>query len=201
MRGKISEIELQIIQIDQELSSEVAKELREVDGKIGEFVERKVTAEDQLKRVELRAPQSGIVHQLGIHTIGGIVSAADPVMLIVPESDLLSVEAKISPQDIDQLYLGQATSLRFSAFNQRTTPEIQGTISRISADVSPDQRTGQNFYTARVAIAADQLARLGNVKVLPGMPAEIFARTYDRNVLSYFTKPLTDQIVRAFRER
>jgi HlyD family secretion protein len=201
VRGKISEIELQIIQIDQELSSEVAKELREVDGKIGEFVERKVTAEDQLKRVELRAPQSGIVHQLGIHTIGGIVSAADPVMLIVPESDLLSVEAKISPQDIDQLYLGQATSLRFSAFNQRTTPEIQGTISRISADVSPDQRTGQNFYTARVAIAADQLARLGNVKVLPGMPAEIFARTYDRNVLSYFTKPLTDQIVRAFRER
>jgi HlyD family secretion protein len=201
VRGKISEIELQIIQIDQELSSEVAKELREVDGKIGEFVERKVTAEDQLKRVELRAPQSGIVHQLGIHTIGGVVSPADPVMLIVPESDLLSVEAKISPQDIDQLYVGQATSLRFSAFNQRTTPEIQGAISRISADVSPDQRTGQNFYTARITIPAEELARLGNVKVLPGMPAEIFARTYDRSVLSYFTKPLTDQIVRAFRER
>jgi HlyD family secretion protein len=201
VRGKISEIELQIIQIDQELSSEVAKELREVDGKIGEFVERKVTAEDQLKRVELRAPQSGIVHQLGIHTIGGVVSPADPVMLIVPESDLLSVEARVSPQDIDQLYLGQPTTLRFSAFNQRTTPEIQGTISRISADVSPDQRTGQNFYTARITIPGDELARLGNVKVLPGMPAEIFARTYDRSVLSYFTKPLTDQIVRAFRER
>jgi membrane fusion protein, type I secretion system len=201
VRGKISEIELQIIQIDQDLSSEVAKELREVDGKIGEFVERKVTAEDQLKRVELRAPQSGIVHQLGIHTIGGVVSPADPVMLIVPESDLLSVEARISPQDIDQLYLGQPTSLRFSSFNQRTTPEIQGTISRISADVSSDQRTGQNFYTARIAIPADELARLGNVKVLPGMPAEIFARTHDRSVLSYFTKPLTDQVVRAFRER
>jgi HlyD family secretion protein len=201
VRGKISEIELQIIQIDQELSSEVAKELREVDGKIGEFVERKVTAEDQLKRVELRAPQSGIVHQLGIHTIGGVVSPADPVMLIVPESDLLSVEAKIAPQDIDQLYPGQATSLRFSAFNQRTTPEIQGAISRISADVSPDQRTGQNFYTARITIPAEELARLGNVRVLPGMPAEIFARTYDRSLLSYFIKPLTDQIVRAFRER
>jgi HlyD family secretion protein len=201
VRGKMSEIELQIIQIDQDLSSEVAKELREVDGKIGEFVERKVTAEDQLKRVELRAPQSGIVHQLGIHTVGGVVSPADPVMLIVPESDLLSVEAKIAPQDIDQLFPGQPTSLRFSAFNQRTTPEIQGTISRISADVSPDQRSGQNFYTARVAIKADELARLGNVRVLPGMPAEIFARTYDRSVLSYFTKPLTDQIFRAFRER
>ena len=201
VRGKISEIELQIIQIDQDLSSEVAKELREVDGKIGEFIERKVTAEDQLKRVDIRAPQNGIVHQLGVHTIGGVVSPADPVMLIVPEADLLIVEAKISPQDIDQLYVGQAASLRFSAFNQRTTPEIQGAVSRISADVTSDQRTGQNFYTARISITPDELARLGNVKLLPGMPAEIFAKTYDRSVLSYFTKPLSDQIVRAFRER
>jgi HlyD family secretion protein len=201
VRGKISEIELQIIQIDQDLSSEVAKELREVDGKIGEFIERRVTAEDQLKRVDIRAPQNGIVHQLGVHTIGGVVSPADPVMLIVPESDFLSVEAKVSPQDIDQLYVGQAASVRFSAFNQRTTPEIQGAVSRISADVTSDQRTGQNFYTARISITPDELARLGNVKLLPGMPAEIFAKTYDRSVLSYFTKPLSDQIVRAFRER
>jgi HlyD family secretion protein len=201
VRGKISEIELQIIQVDQDLSSEVAKELREIDGKIGEFVERKVTAEDQLKRVDMRAPQNGIVHQLGVHTIGGVVSPADPVMLIVPESDFLSVEAKVSPQDIDQLYVGQSASLQFSAFNQRTTPEIQGAVSRISADVTSDQRTGQNFYTVRISIPPDQLARLGNVKLLPGMPAEIFAKTYDRSVLSYFTKPLSDQIVRAFRER
>jgi membrane fusion protein, type I secretion system len=201
VRGKISEIELQIIQIDQDLSSEVAKELREIDGKIGEFIERKVTAEDQLKRVDIRAPQDGVVHQLSVHTIGGVVTPADPVMLIVPEADLLTVEARISPQDIDQLYVGQAASLRFSAFNQRTTPEIQGAISRISADVTSDQRTGQNFYTARVSITSEELARLGKIKLLPGMPAEIFARTYDRSVLSYFTKPLSDQIVRAFRER
>jgi HlyD family secretion protein len=201
VRGKVSEIELQIIQINQDLSSEVAKELREIDGKIGEFIERKVTAEDQLKRVDIRAPQNGVVHQLNVHTIGGVVSPADPVMLIVPEADLLTVEAKVSPQDIDQLYVGQPASMRFTAFNQRTTPEIQGAISRISADVTSDQRTGQNFYTARVSITAEELARLGSVKLLPGMPAEIFARTYDRSVLSYFTKPLSDQIVRAFRER
>jgi HlyD family secretion protein len=201
VRGKISEIELQIIQIDQELSSEVAKELREIDGKIGEFIERKVTAEDQLKRVDIRAPQNGLVHQLSVHTVGGVVTPAEPVMLIVPEADLLIVEAKISPQDIDQLYLGQPASLRFSAFNQRTTPEIQGAISRISADVTSDQRTGQNFYTARVSITPEELARLGNIKLLPGMPAEIFAKTYDRSVLSYFIKPLSDLVVRAFRER
>lgn len=201
VHGKISETELQILQIDQDLSSEVAKELREVDGKIGEFVERKVTAEDQLKRVDIRAPQNGVVHQLNVHTIGGVVSPADPVMLIVPEADLLTVEAKFSPQDIDQLYVGQVASLRFSAFNQRTTPEIQGAISRISADVTSDQRTGQNFYTARLSIPPEELARLGAVKLHPGMPAEIFARTYDRSVLSYFVKPLSDQIARVFRER
>jgi HlyD family secretion protein len=201
VRGKVSEIELQIIQIDQDLSSEVAKELREIDGKIGEFIERKVTAEDQLKRAHILAPQNGVVHQLSVHTIGGVVSPADPVMLIVPEADLLTVEAKVAPQDIDQLYVGQTASLRFTAFNQRTTPEIKGAISRISADVTSDQRTGQNFYTARVSMTAEELARLGNVKLLPGMPAEIFARTYDRSVLSYFLKPLSDQIVRAFRER
>jgi HlyD family secretion protein len=200
-RGKSSEIELQILQIDQDLSSEVAKELREVDARIGEFIERKVAAEDQLKRVDIRAPQDGVVHQLAAHTIGGVVSPTDPVMLIVPEADFLSVEAKFSPQDIDQLRIGQDVVLRFSAFNQHTTPEILGAISRISADVTADQRTGQNFYTIRISISPDELARLGAVKLLPGMPVEVFAKTYDRNVMSYIIKPLHDQMMRAFRER
>jgi HlyD family secretion protein len=200
-RGKISEIELQIIQIDQDLSSDVAKELREVEGKIGEFSERKVAAEDQLKRIDLRAPQDGVVHQLAVHTVGGVVTAGDPVMLIVPEADTLSVEAKVSPQDIDQLRLGQPAGLRFSAFNQRTTPEINGTISRISADVSTDQRSGQSFYTVRISITPEEIARLGDVKLVPGMPVEAFMKTYDRTVISYFTKPLQDQVMRAFRER
>jgi HlyD family secretion protein len=200
-RGKISETELQIIQIDQDLSSDVAKELREVDGKIGEFTERKVTAEDQLKRIDLRAPQNGVVHQLAVHTVGGVVTAGDPVMLIVPEADALSIEAKIFPQDIDQLHLGQAAGLRFSAFNQRTTPEINGTITRISADVSRDEKSGQSYYTVRIGISPEEIARLGNVKLVPGMPVEAFMKTYDRTVISYFTKPLHDQILRAFRER
>jgi HlyD family secretion protein len=200
-RGKISETELQIIQIDQDLSSDVARELREVDGKIGEFTERKVTAEDQLKRIDLRAPQDGVVHQLAVHTVGGVVTAGDPVMLIVPEADALSIEARIFPQDIDQLHLGQAAGLRFSAFNQRTTPEINGTISHISADVSREDKTGQSYYTVRIGIRPEEIARLGNVKLVPGMPVEAFMKTYDRTVISYFTKPLHDQILRAFRER
>jgi HlyD family secretion protein len=200
-RGKISEVEQQIIQIDQDLSSEVARDLREVESKIGEFIERKVSAEDQLKRVDIRSPQDGVVHQLATHTVGGVVAPGDPIMMIVPEADQLSVEAKVSPQDIDQLRVGQTAGLRFTAFNQRTTPEIAGTVSRISADVSVDQRNGQNFFTMRVSTTADETRRLGDVKLIPGMPVEIFAKTYDRSVLSYFTKPLHDQIARAFRER
>lgn len=200
-RGKITEIEQQIIQIDQDLGSEVQRDLRETEAKIGEYIERKVAAEDQLNRVDIRAPQAGLVHQLAVHTVGGVVSPGEPVMMIVPEADGLSVEARVLPQDIDQLYVGQPTGLRFTAFNQRTTPEISGTISRISADVAQDQRNGQPYFIIRVATPPDAIERLGEVKLLPGMPVEIFAKTYDRTVLSYFTKPLSDQLLRALRER
>jgi HlyD family secretion protein len=200
-RGKVSETELQIIQIDQDLSSEVAKELREVESKIGEFTERKIAAEDQLKRIDIRAPQDGYVLQLAVHTVGGVINAGELIMLIVPQADDLSVEAKVPPQEIDQLRIGQPTGLRFSAFNQGTTPEISGTVSHISADISADQRTGQNFYTVRVAIAKEEIAKLGDVRLVPGMPVEMFAKTYDRTALSYFVKPLHDQATRAFRER
>jgi HlyD family secretion protein len=200
-KGKIAETTLQILQIDQDIASDVAKELREVDGKIGEFIERKVTAEDQLKRIDIRAPQDGTVFQLAVHTIGGVITAGDPIMLIVPDADNLSVEVKVNPQDIDQLQLNQKAILRFTAFNVRTTPEIEGTVTRISADTSTDQRTGQSYYTVRIAMAADQVERLGDVKLLPGMPVEAFVQTGDRTMFSYLIKPLHDQFVRAFREK
>jgi membrane fusion protein, type I secretion system len=200
-KGKIAETALQILQIDQDIASDVAKELREVDGKIGEFIERKVAAEDQLKRIDVRAPQDGTVFQLAVHTVGGVITAGDPIMLIVPEADNLSVEAKVNPQDIDQLQLNQKAMLRFTAFNARTTPEIEGTVTRISADTSTDQRTGQSYYTVRIGMAADQVERLGDVKLLPGMPVEAFVQTGDRTMLSYLMKPLHDQFVRAFREK
>jgi HlyD family secretion protein len=200
-KGKITETELQIIQIDQDLSSDVAKELRETDGKIGEFVERKVTAQDQLKRIDIRAPQDGIVFQSTANTVGGVVTAGDPIMLIVPESDQLMIEVKVEPKDIDQVQFGQAVVLRFSAFNLRTTPEINGTVSRIAADTSTDQRTGQTYYTVRIAITPEQIARLGDVKLTPGMPVEAFIQTGERTMLTYLVKPLHDQLMRSFREK
>ena len=200
-RAKVAETELEIIQIDRDLASEVARELREIDAKIGEFVERKIAAQDQLRRIDIRAPQSGTVHQSSVHTVGGVVSPGEQIMLIVPEADNLTVEAKVAPQDIDQLYLGQAAMLRFSAFNQRTTPEIKATVSRISADITTDERSGLSYYTIRAAMSADEVARLGDVSLVPGMPVEVFVKTGDRKVISYLVKPLSDQIARAFREQ
>jgi HlyD family secretion protein len=200
-KGKINELELQIIQIDQELSSEVAKEMREIDGKIGEFIERKVTAEDQLRRIDIRSPQDGTVFQSNVHTVGGVISAGDAIMLVVPAADNLTIEAKVNPQDINQLQVGQKATLRFTSFNQQSTPEIDGTVSRISADITTDQRTGIGYYTIRIAMSAQELARLGEVKLVPGMPVEAFVQTGDRTVISYLAKPLTDHFQRAFREK
>ena len=200
-RGKISEHELQMLQIDQELSSEVARELRDVDGKIGEFVERKVTAEDQLRRIEIRAPQDGTVFQSNVHTVGGVIAAGDTIMMVVPDAETLTVEAKVNPQDIDQLYLGQKTLLRFTTFNQRTTPEIYGTVTRISADITTDARTGTSHYTIRLRMTPQEIAKLGDVRLVPGMPVEAFVQTGQRTVMSYLTKPLFDQLTRAFREK
>lgn len=200
-RGRMAEIELQILQIDQDLSSEVAKELREVDGRIGEFIERKIAAEDQLRRIDIKAPQTGYVHQLGVHTVGGVVPPGDPLMMIVPEAEPLSIEAKLQPQDIDQIHAGQPAGMRFSAFNQRTTPEITGFVHRISADVMSDQRSGASYYVVRIGVSPAELGRLGDVRLVPGMPVEVFMKTYDRTVASYFLKPLHDQVSRAFRER
>jgi HlyD family secretion protein len=200
-KGKITETELQIIQVDKDVVSEVSKDLRETNDKIGEFVERKVTAEDQLRRVDIRAPQDGMVLQSSVHTVGGVITAGDTIMLIVPQTDDLQVEAKVNPQDIDKLQIGQKTLLRLSAFNQRTTPELNGVVSRVSPDVTTDQRTGQSYYTIRVSMPPEEIARLGEAKLIPGMPVEAFVQTGDRTVLSYLMKPLNDQLMRAFREK
>lgn len=200
-KGKIAELELQILQIDQDLSSEVAKELRDVDGKIGEFVERKITAEDQLKRIDIRSPQDGTVFQSNVHTVGGVITAGDAIMMVVPNADNLTVEAKVNPQDIDQLRVGQKALLRFTTFNQRTTPEIYGAVTRVSADISTDQRSGASYYTVRIGMSAEEIARLGEVRLVPGMPVEAFVQTGERTVMSYLVKPLYDQLSRAFREK
>lgn len=199
-KGRSAEIALQIIQIDQDLRSEVAAELRDVQGRIHEFVERQVAAEEELRRIDLRSPQDGVVHQLAVHTVGGIVGAGEQLMLIVPVNDKLFVEAHIARNDIDQVTPGQPAILRLSAFNQQTTPELTGVLEKVSPDLSVDERTGAAFYTARISLPTGEVARLGELVLAPGMPVEVFLPSTKRTILSYLIKPVSDQIERSFRD-
>jgi HlyD family secretion protein len=198
--GKIAEVELQIIQVDQDFRSKVAEELSEVRTKISELAERKIAAEDQLRRVDIRSPQTGWVHELAVHTVGGVITPSETIMLIVPKDDALSVESRVQPNDIDQLHPDQPVRLRFSAFNQRTTPQLNGKVSWISPDLTQDQHTNTSYYTIRIKVPGQEIARLRGLKVLPGMPVEAFIQTENRTVFSYLVKPLADQVMRSFRD-
>jgi HlyD family secretion protein len=200
IRGKINEIELQVSQIDRDMRAEVGRELADIRGRISELSEKKIAAEDNLKRIDIRAPQDGIVLQLTVHTVGGVIAPGEQIMLIVPQAEALTVEAKIAPHEINQVHVGQAATVRFSGLNQRTAPELNATVSRISADVTQDPKTGIYFYIVRVAVPEEELERLDDVKLIPGMPVEIFMQTDERTVLSYLIRPLHDQLTRAFRE-
>jgi HlyD family secretion protein len=200
-RGRISEAELQILQLDQNFRTEAAKEERDLESRLSEVKEKVIAAGDQFDRVNIRAPQSGIVHQMSIHTVGGVIGPGETVMLIVPRNDVLVLEGKVEPQDIDQIEVGAPVHVRVMAGNQRTTPELQGVLERKAADLTQDQKNNHSYYVVRVALAKEELKKLGSLKLMPGMPAEAFIVTGERTPLQYLLKPLRDQIAHAFRER
>jgi HlyD family secretion protein len=200
INSKIAETELLILQIDRTLESEVAKEIRENETRLNELREKLATAEDQLRRVELKAPREGIVHQLQVHTVGGVIAPGAVVMNIVPERDTLVIDARVTPIDIDQIYPDQPARVRFSAFNTRTTPELNGRVFRIAADLSRDEKTGVTYYLVGLKIDEEEMKKLGKLRLIPGMPAEGFIKTTERTIASFLVRPLRDHMNRAFRE-
>lgn len=199
--GKIAETRLQILQQTEELRADAMKELRDIQLRLAELKERRIAAEDQLQRVEIRAPVSGIVHQSNAHTVGGVIPATEPAMLIVPGDDLLALEVRIPPQEIDQIFIGQTAIVKLHAFNQRTTPEFSGTVTRVGSDVVRDQQSGASFYIARLKLTPDSLKEAGALTILPGMQAEAFIDAGARSPYEYLARPIKDQFSRAFRER
>jgi HlyD family secretion protein len=200
-QGKISEAELQIVQVDQQFRSEVVKDLREAEDKEAELTQKKVAAQDVLNRIDIRAPTSGIVHDLVEHTIGGVIAPGEVLMQIVPDTDDLQIEAKLQINDIDQVHVGQRTNVRFAAFNQRTTPSLNGFVSYVSADSTPDKQGNAAFYTVRATLPEQEVKRLGGLQLVSGMPAQVFLETGSRTMFSYLTKPIAEQMRRAFSER
>jgi HlyD family type I secretion membrane fusion protein len=200
-KTRISEIRVQILSIQENSRTEAQRELSLVETKLSELVNRRMALEDRLSRTDIRAPISGRVHELRIHTVGGVITPAEVLATIVPSEAKLKVEVKITPLSIDQVSIGRPARLRFSTFNQRTTPELMGELSYVSPATTREPTSGQMHYVGHVTVAQDELAKLGTDKLMPGMPVEVFITTEERTALSYIARPLTDQFNRAFRER
>ncbi len=199
-REMIGERRIQIIQLDEQFREQVLTELQTVRSKIAQLQEQQIAARDRLRRVDIRAPQSGVVHQLAVHTVGGVIGAGQTLMFVVPGSDVLIAEARVRPIDVDQVHAGQGAIIRLSSFDQRTTPELKARVMTLSPDLSRDAVTGVSYYTARLVIEDGELEKLNGKRLVPGMPVEMFIETGERSVLSYLVKPLSDQLAHVFRE-
>ena len=199
-KAKIGQARLQIVKIDQDFRAEVMKDLRETQDKEAELIEKDVTAKDQLDRIDIRAPTSGTIHQLAVHTIGGVVRSGDVIMEIVPDTDDLEIEGHLPPNAIDQVKRGQQAYLRFSAFDRQTTPQVAGTLSYVSADLSRDEQTNASFYVVRIDLVGSERRRLKGLTLVSGMPVEVFLQTNSRTMVSYLLKPISDQFRRMFDE-
>lgn len=200
-RATIAEKQLQIEQITTEFMQRALDELQRTRQVLAEATQQKVAAEHRLTRTTIRSPQTGIVHESVVHTVGGVVGSGQTLMMIVPQSDDLLVGIQIDPMDIDQIRTGQRVQLRFSSLDQRKVPEAWGNIEKVSPDLVVDQHTGRRFYTANVRIEAEERARLPEgIRLLPGMPVEAFVTTGERSVLDYLIHPFVAELQLTFRE-
>ncbi|MBI3674191.1 MAG: HlyD family type I secretion periplasmic adaptor subunit, partial [Rhizobiales bacterium] len=198
---KIAELKLQIIQIDDSSRAQSLTDLRDAEGKIAEYSERRLASLARLGRTEIKSPIEGEIYQLAVHTIGGVITPAETLLLIVPDSDELVLQAQVSPRNIDQVEMGQKARVRFPALNSRFTPEIGAEVTQVSADTTRVDQNTPAFYAVRLRIPPDELAKLEGKKLKPGMPAEAFIQTSAQTPLTYLVKPMLDQVARAFREK
>jgi HlyD family type I secretion membrane fusion protein len=199
--GTIIETELQILQIDIDFREKVHEELRKVTSQLAEVQEQKSALEEKLRRTRIISPVAGRVFDISIHTVGGIVEPAKPILQIMPDNDRLIIEARIQTIDIDQVHIGQAAAVSLTAFDTRTTPVLDAKVAKISASQLVDKATNVPYYTVEILLLKDQISRLEEDQILlPGMPTEIFLRTSERSPLDYLLKPLMVQIMKAFKE-
>ena len=200
LKGDISRLEIEKLRLGSSRREEAISELRDLSVQEIELVERELSTRDTLSKMELRTPVSGVIYGSRVFALQSVISPADPIMFVIPQDQPLIVSARIESIHIDQVHVGQEAALRFSAFDQRTTPEIFGTVSKLSADVFTDETTGQSYYQAELLPTESELEKLDGQTLLPGMPVEAFIKTAERSPLSYLVKPLMDYFNKAFRE-
>ncbi|PWE32912.1 HlyD family type I secretion periplasmic adaptor subunit [Maritimibacter sp. 55A14] len=200
IQNSIRDTQLEILQSDREFKEQVVTELREVTSRHEELILEIVTIEKQLERVDILAPANGIIHELQVSTVGGVVAPEATILQIVPVSEGVEFEVRVDPNSIDQIFVGQRAKVQFPAFDMKTAPVLYGSLAGISPSTVKDPATGRAYYRVQLVLPPEELERLGAVHLVPGMPVQAFMQTGARSVLSYLTKPLSDQLDLAFRE-
>ncbi len=200
LKAQIHEAEAQIARADKDFREQVSRDLTTVQAQLYTLIEQRAAAEDRLERGEIRAPQAGRILDLRVHTKGGVITAGDPIMNIIPSDDELVLMAQVPPADVDRVSMGLDATIRLTAFNQDTTPEITGKVQTISADSVYDEVKQTSFFRTQISISKAELSKIGGLQLVPGMPAEILIKTGERQVISYLMKPLLDSFARTFRD-
>ncbi len=199
-RGKIAETGIERVRLTSKTQETAIDELRDLEFREIELREKRLSLTQQIERLQLRAPVAGVIYGNTADTLRAVIRPADPVLYIVPTDAELVVRAEIETQNINKVHLGQTATLRYSAFDARTTPEVEGHVTAVSADAFQDQQTGRKYYRADISIDAEARDQLAGLVILPGMPVEAFITTEERSPLAYLVKPMTDYFTKAFRE-
>lgn len=198
--GRVTEIDIEILKRGSTRREDANTQLRDLGYRELELAERRRALIEQIDRLDIRAPVAGVVHALQVTTPRSVIRAAEPVLYLVPQDRPLVIAARVAPIHVDEIRIGQEVTLRFAAFDSRTTPELFGQVARISADALVDEASKQSYYRAEVVLDAGELAKLEGHAIIPGMPVEVFIRTGERTPLAYLIKPFVEYFNRAFRE-
>jgi HlyD family secretion protein len=199
-RSQLTEIQFKIAELTQNARSEVLRQLQAVTASLAETEEQLSAARDRLQRLDIRAPRTGLVHELMVHTIGGIVSPGQKLMSIIPSAEPLIVNAKIRPDEVNQVHLEQPATIRISSFKLPVPVELEGLVTNVSPDQVVSSQSGQAYFTVKIAIAQGERRKLEGKELTPGLPAEVLIRGDTRRVITYLTQPLTDKLAITFRE-
>jgi HlyD family secretion protein len=200
-RSQLEEAEQRISEVSRQFRSEVLSRMQTVSSQLAEVAYQYVTARDRIDRLEIRAPRTGYVHELAVHTLGGTIAPGQKLMSIIPSEESLLVIAKVRPNDIDQVFVGQPATVRISSFKMAITPELDGKVLSVSPDRVAEDKIGSGYYAAKITIAPGERSKLEGKELVPGLPAEVLIRGEARRVIAYLTQPLTDKLGVALREK
>lgn len=200
-KGRTAELELKLVELKQDYRKEALVDLQAVEGELSQLVEKRFAIQTKLQRLDVRAPVSGRIHELAVHTVGGVVGAGDTLAYIIPDNDKLVLDALVPPQDIDRVHSGTQARMRFTSFDRSTTPELNGEVMWVSPDQELVGEYKRPAFRVRISLDPRETARLGGAGIRPGMEAEVMLTGSERTVFSFIMKPMVDQLNHAFRER